>query len=167
MVRSRKQKAELQLRRVQVAGFYVRGMTQRQMAKELGVCQPSIHNDLKAIHDEWRESRIRDLDALIDKELASLEDVIQKASTEWESKKDPKFLQIMLKAFHQRCKLLHLYEHVPAEPEDTVDEPPLNPIDARVIFDTIMARLQERAAANGASTVDGRAIPDHRKPVQL
>lgn len=76
-------------RRRDVAELYVQGLTQMVIADRVGVSQPTISDDLKKIHIEWRESRIRDFDAARDLELQKLDRAESEAWEAWEKSKKP------------------------------------------------------------------------------
>jgi len=76
-------------RRQRVADLYLQGWTQLAIAKEVGVSQGMICVDLKQIRKEWRESAIRDFDAMRDEELRRLERIEKEAWSAWERSQKP------------------------------------------------------------------------------
>jgi DNA-binding XRE family transcriptional regulator len=52
-----------QERRTKVASLMVAGTTQRKMAQVLDVSDATVHRDVQAVLDEWRESRLLQIDA--------------------------------------------------------------------------------------------------------
>lgn len=72
---------ELEERRTEVARLYVQGLTQHEICKRFGVTQQTISHDLKRIREAWRNSAIRDFDALRDEQLAKIDEAERRA---WE-----------------------------------------------------------------------------------
>lgn len=127
---------ELEERRTEVARLYVQGLTQHEICKRFGVSQPTISHDLKRIREAWRNSAIRDFDALRDEQLAKVDEAERRAwevfersredavKTRREVDADGKFgegymervgqagdlraLDTVLKCIERRCKLLGL-----------------------------------------------------------
>jgi len=130
---------------MKVAEMYLRGIYQVDIAKELDVTQATISNDLKAIRKEWRTSRLRNFDAIIEEQLAKIDLLEQTFWDAWNRSKDsaekitnkegmragepyneksrtieeqignPKFLQGVMDCIKRRCELLGLDK----EQEDT------------------------------------------------
>ena len=71
-------------RREQVADSYIQGKTQAEIARDLGVSQPTVSTDLKAIQTQWRASAIRDFDLLRERELQKLDRLEREAWAAWE-----------------------------------------------------------------------------------
>jgi hypothetical protein len=86
--RSRKDLAILQ-RRKQVAELYLQGWSQPAIAHQMEVSQPTICADLKAIRRDWRDSAIRDFDALRDRELQKLDLIEREAWGAWQRSQKP------------------------------------------------------------------------------
>lgn len=132
-------------RRKNVASRYVRGQTQWEIARAFEVSQATISLDLKAIHAEWLESAVRDLDARKAMELAKVDEVERQAWVAWarsmenaETKRekvkigadgetikiskgqagDPRFLDAVLKCVERRCKILGVEAGQPLPPGD-------------------------------------------------
>jgi predicted transcriptional regulator len=129
-------------RRREVAELYVQGLTQMAIADRVGVSQPTVSDDLKKIHKEWRESRIRDFDAARDLELQKLDRAESEAWEAWEKSKkpaqsavvtgegadqktrktmknqygDPRYLDVVLKCVAARSALLGLEAPVQVAP---------------------------------------------------
>ena len=76
-------------RRQRVADLYLQGWTQLAIAREVGVSQGMICVDLKQIRKDWRESAIRDFDAMRDEELRRLERIEREAWDAWERSQKP------------------------------------------------------------------------------
>lgn len=135
-------------RRAQVAALYTKKKSQMEIAAELQVDQATISRDLQALHRQWRESGVRNLDAYKMQELMRI-DVMERDYWEaWEASKtekkssmaeqkatpigtqrrdqllkedrdgNPAFLAGVQWCVEQRCKLLGLY--APAKTEATV-----------------------------------------------
>ncbi len=125
---------QIQLRRTQVTDLYLMKQKQAAIARELGVSQATISNDLKAIRKEWMKSRLRNTDEAIMEEVKSLEVVEREAWDGWQRSQkpaettriiqkngekraektvrertgDPRFLRVVLSAIEKRHKLLGL-----------------------------------------------------------
>ena len=89
MARNQREKVKIEHRRSRVINLYLKGWTQVDIAAELKVSQGTVSNDIKACRQEWKESRLRDTDALIDEELRRLLMVIREAWSGWEASKQP------------------------------------------------------------------------------
>jgi predicted transcriptional regulator len=89
MGRTRQEDVRIEQRRQQVGEFYVKGSTQSQMARELGVSQSTVSADLKAIRGEWRDSRIRDFDEAVAVELKKIDHLEREAWSGWERSQQP------------------------------------------------------------------------------
>lgn len=120
------------------ARMYLQGATQAAIAKHLGVTQQTVSNDLKEIRARWRESSIRDFDAIKEQELAKIDLVESQYWEQWEQSKktkittrnedgmtekgsilkevtiaeekcgDPRYLDGVMKCIERRCALLGL-----------------------------------------------------------
>ena len=124
-------------RRQEVAGLYLRGAQQYDIARQLGVSQQQISFDLKAVREMWLASAVRDFDALKAEQLAKIDHVEAEAWGAWvrsqqprevtltertEGEKashkasvrregqagDPRFLERVQKCIDQRCEILGL-----------------------------------------------------------
>jgi hypothetical protein len=62
-------------RRYQVAALYVKGVSQHDIGRQLGLSQPTVCRDLEAVRKEWLASQIRDFDTAKAKELAKLDNL--------------------------------------------------------------------------------------------
>ena len=83
MTQGEKHETELCHRRRQVAELALQGWSQSAIADHLGVSQPTICADVKAIRKEWRESSIRDFDELRLIELQKLDFLEREAWAGW------------------------------------------------------------------------------------
>src|SRR5436190_23722016 len=103
-------------RRTKVAACILRGTTnQWEILRQLGMeprQRSTISRDIKAIKEEWKAARVRDLDEALGRELAKLDHLEREAWEAWErSKRDERdgnhsFLESVLKCIHKRCELL-------------------------------------------------------------
>ena len=82
-------KTDIARRREQVAELYVRGSTQCEIAAALGVSQPTVCFDLKAIQKHWKESAIFDFNTAVGRELLKLEQLEREAWKAWERSQKP------------------------------------------------------------------------------
>jgi hypothetical protein len=82
-------KIEIERRRRQVADLYVQGWTQMSIAEKLAISQTTVSFDLKFLKKEWRESRIRDFDALRELELQKLARIERETWLAWERSQKP------------------------------------------------------------------------------
>ncbi len=89
MGRTLQEDVRIEQRRQQVADLYVKGSTQSQIARHLGVAQSTVSADLKAIRREWRDSRIRDFDEAVAMELKKLDNLEREAWSGWERTQQP------------------------------------------------------------------------------
>lgn len=69
-MKSTKQQARAKNRRTKVGPLYLVGWTQTKLAKEFGVSQMTISNDIKAIRKLWTEQTTIDIDAHINEMIA-------------------------------------------------------------------------------------------------
>ncbi|WP_166830672.1 helix-turn-helix domain-containing protein [Thalassoroseus pseudoceratinae] len=123
-------------RRVQVSRMYAEGKTQAEIAEAVGVSQLQVCHDLKMVRRHWRESAIRDFDALRDEQLAKIDEAERRAWEVFERScedavktrrevgengefgtgymervgqtGDVRSLDLVLKCVERRCKLLGL-----------------------------------------------------------
>src|SRR5262245_40191136 len=86
---TRAKKTEVKRRREQVAELYIRGQTQCEIATALGVSQPTVSLDLKAIQQSWRDSAIYDYNVAVGRELLKLEHLEREAWKGWERSQKP------------------------------------------------------------------------------
>lgn len=100
---------QLAQRRAQVAALRLMHYTQKEIADRLGVTQPTISTDLKAVRDEWAERRDEHYTEWVAEELAKL-DALEKTwlpralSRDADDKALTKVLQIM----ERRARMLGL-----------------------------------------------------------
>ena len=89
MAVSNKKRLEIEHRQVQVSELSLKGYSQTAIAKQLSVTQATVSNDLKAIREEWRASRIRDFDLNVSTELERLSQIEREMWEAWERSKKP------------------------------------------------------------------------------
>ena len=89
MGRTKRESVRMEQRRQQVAELYLKGSSQMQIARQLGVSQSTVSTDLKAIRREWRDSRIRDFDEAVAVELRKLDNLEREAWLAWERTQQP------------------------------------------------------------------------------
>jgi hypothetical protein len=130
----RSKKHEIIQRRSSVAELYLKGWTQATIAQHLGVRQPTISSDLAVLHREWRESALRDFDAIRETQLQKLEHLEREAWAaydrsagtrqrkrmvardgvkiseveQWEEAGDPRYMKIVQDCIAKRCELLDI-----------------------------------------------------------
>jgi DNA-binding MarR family transcriptional regulator len=86
---SRKRKMQIEQRQKQVAELTLKGHTQSEIAERLGVTQPTVSNDLKAIRAAWRQATSRDFDATFSEQVEMLSLIQREAWEAWERSKGP------------------------------------------------------------------------------
>jgi hypothetical protein len=70
-------------RRKRVAGMYLRGLSQWEIGRRLGVTQQCIAKDVRVLEQEWLASAVVDLDAAKAKELARIDRLERVAWAAW------------------------------------------------------------------------------------
>lgn len=75
-------------RQYQIARMYLQGVPQMRIGRQLGISQPTVSKDLKAIRTAWLESAIVDLDKRKAIELAKIDEVERNAWEQWEASKE-------------------------------------------------------------------------------
>lgn len=76
-------------RREEIARMYLLRKTQHEIASHLGISQPLVAIDLKAIQEAWRLSAVRDFDAHKAEQLAAIDDTERIAMEQFEISKRP------------------------------------------------------------------------------
>lgn len=92
----RKRQAQMKLARLEiVAQLYKRGNSvrdiQKEVMKRLDLAKYSlgtVHNDIHTLLDEWRDSRIEDMDAALQLELERIDDTVKELWSQWEKSKE-------------------------------------------------------------------------------
>lgn len=146
--------AAIASRRRDVAKFYLRGWAQQDIAAKLEVDRTTVYRDLCAIHAEWREHRIADMDQLKAAELERIASLEREAWEAWERSKmpvedrrvgrssgqqgsrdyveqrtlggcgNPKFLAVAMQCVERRCRLLGLDAPQKIAPTDPSGDSP-------------------------------------------
>lgn len=88
MVESTRKKMEITDRRVKVAERYLRGVYQADIAKELDVDQSTISRDLTALHKEWMQTALVDINERKAEELAKVDQLEREYWGAWERSKE-------------------------------------------------------------------------------
>jgi hypothetical protein len=73
----------IQERRRRVASLYLRGISQWEIGRQLGVTQQCIAKDVQALEKEWLASAVVDIDAAKAKELARIDRLERVAWRAW------------------------------------------------------------------------------------
>ena len=128
-------KRDEQLKRV--CNLYLRGITQREIARQCGISLPCVVNDLKQIRKDWLQGMITDYDERKQKELARIDLVEEQSWWGWERSSrdsrvnetmvegeksrasvkthgqagDPRFLERVSWCIEQRCRIFGFYQH--------------------------------------------------------
>jgi hypothetical protein len=71
--KQRRRKSNVAERRQLVAALLVQRVPLREIASSVGAAVGTVHSDVAAIRDEWRESALRDIGDYVIDELATLE----------------------------------------------------------------------------------------------
>ncbi len=78
-----------------VAQLYKRGWTQRKIQAEVmrrldlpTYSLNTVHRDIRHLLDEWRESRLDDMDDALQLELARIDDTVRELWEQWEKSKE-------------------------------------------------------------------------------
>lgn len=74
----------------QIAKLYVRGTTQMDMAKMLGVSQGQISSDLRLVLKKWQEERLHDIDRYKNEQLVRINAIEEEMWAAWEKSKTTK-----------------------------------------------------------------------------
>ena len=108
------------------------GYGQVAMARMLGVSQPQVCYDLKAVRSRYRETQLAKVEEAVNEKLAQLRDVRCEAWEAWERSKeegklpDSGFLAIVLKALQAERDLLGLDAPKEVNAASTPLTPPIN-----------------------------------------
>lgn len=60
-------------RRLQVARLYEMNMTEREIARQLNISQPTVHTDIQTIREEWKKETFRSMDQYLQREVMKLD----------------------------------------------------------------------------------------------
>lgn len=92
----RKKQAQAKIARLEiVASLYKRCFSVRQIQAEVmkrldlnTYSLSTVHKDIHTLLDEWRESRIEDIDAALQLELERIDDTVRELWSQWEKSKE-------------------------------------------------------------------------------
>ena len=84
MAGRRRSKAELIRDRRVLADLYLQGWTQTAIAAEIGMSQQTVSRDLKALHKQWVEAALMDLNEAKARELAKIDRLEREYWDAWE-----------------------------------------------------------------------------------
>jgi hypothetical protein len=73
-----------------ISKLYVKGTTQMDMARQLGVSQGQISNDLKLILKKWETERVHDIDLIKNQQLTRINAIEEEMWIAWEKSKTAK-----------------------------------------------------------------------------
>lgn len=73
-----------------VARMTLRGLTQTEIAAQLGYTQPKINSDIHLLRQKWKAFALRDTSIMQARELAKIQEVEKEFWVEWERSKQPK-----------------------------------------------------------------------------
>jgi len=127
--RSKRKADELarERRRAQVAELYLQRMTQTEIARILGVSQPTVSRDIKAIERRWRQQAVDNLDRQKLRELAELDRMEREAAINYQHTHDIKWFRERKWIKEQRAKILGLYAPEKVAPTDPTGQLPYEP----------------------------------------
>lgn len=97
--------AEIAERRRVVASLLAKRMPQFEIAKTVGVSTATISRDITAIKAAWLEEAKQDVEVVIARELAELEDMEDDAA---QAQSDPVWFEKRLKVKERKAKMLGL-----------------------------------------------------------
>jgi len=80
--------------RTVIARLYLQGKTQAEIAIQIGVSRVQISYDLKAIQNEWREKRFRDIDQMKADQLAKIDEIEREAWNAWRRSQEDKVVSV-------------------------------------------------------------------------
>lgn len=171
-------------RRRLVSDLYIQGHSQLAIAEQLGISQPTVSTDLKAIQKQWRDAAVRDFDGQRERELRKLDALELEAWKAWQRSQkpsqeavitsdgttqktqkkvaeqfgDPRFLEQISKCIASRRALLGL--------DAPVKVAPTSPDGEEAYHSHVMAelmRLSERAQV-GPQVIDAAFIEIAAQP---
>ena len=162
--------------RTRIAGLYLEGRTQAEIAAVVGLSQQQISRDLKAIRKEWKNARIRDYNLAQEEQLQRVDKIERNAWDEWARSKqaaesetqkttgdgievsrtvkgqcgDPRYLDIALKCVDRRCRILGL--ETPTRTTIEADIAVLSPAERQRLLEDernreLLLELAERTCA--------------------
>jgi predicted transcriptional regulator len=116
MPQFRRSNGELARDRKLIAGMYLKGYTQSEIAIEVGLSQQTVSRDIKSLHKEWREDSLIDFDEAKARELGKMKrgagdkarGYREMTNTVKGQVGDPRFLTIVDRCIDRRCKIFGL-----------------------------------------------------------
>lgn len=76
-------RAQIARHRKLIAAMYLRGSLQAEIAKSIGISQPTVSRDIKALHKQWIGDAKRDFNEAVGKELAKIDVLEQEYWQGW------------------------------------------------------------------------------------
>jgi predicted transcriptional regulator len=80
---------KIQSDRAKIASFLLRGWSQRDIAKEMGMTEAMVCRDVKTLRVEWTERAKIDIDSALGQELERIDRIEREAWEAWEESKKP------------------------------------------------------------------------------
>lgn len=125
--------AEREKRRTRIAEMLAERLSYSEMAKRLGVGKSTITRDVRAMLDEWRESRVEDVETQVVVELHTLAKLQQGIAYEANGGDLPSIDRV-LKIMERRAKLLGLDSPTKIAPTDPTGVTPYHEsVDAELV----------------------------------
>lgn len=181
MLREEQERAQFEVvvRRRRVARLFLKGMTQEEAAKELGVDQATVSRDLEALRKQLQWEAAEDVREMRSQELLRLKLIEEEAWEAWERSRDGiaesgdepgesregtkreernrwRYLEIVMKCSNQRRKLMGL----DVSPRPMPSPPPkedMSPEELEQRVNALLESIQYRANAGGATREKERA----------
>jgi hypothetical protein len=156
----------------------VKGETIRQIAEAMNLSIGTVHKGLTQAWENWRATHVNDLEQWWLLELAKLDHIEHEVWEAWEQSKtdrvvhlqvvnprtkavrrliiksemrcgDPRFLEIVGRCIERRCRLLGLFDHLPAHNDSAdVDRETLMEFADDPVARELAHRLLERVATD-------------------
>lgn len=151
-------------RAAQVATLTLRGLTQEEVAEQLGVGKQTVAEDLKLVRKTWLDSSLVAYDAIRAEQLAKLNEIErrqwetiealeavegEKAEGDWWYKRHNAAWTRIVWAFEQKCKIFGLY--APQEVISWKAEAQAQGFDPETIYRVLVQEM--------ANIIDGSATP--------
>src|SRR6185312_3650090 len=89
MAVSKKQRLQIDERRLKVSELILKSHSQAEIARQLGVTQATVSNDIKKIREMWKDSTIRNFELCASMVLQRLDLIQREAWEAWERSKKP------------------------------------------------------------------------------
>jgi hypothetical protein len=158
-------RVQREYKRTEVVDLYLKGYSQLQIVNEMErretpVSRSTVCKYLAETREEWREKRMEDMDAILERELAKLDKMEQDAAelfdkfnpnaTELDetfdcSKEANEWVKTQLKIMEQRHKLLGLYKPVKLDVDSkNVNINAADPESIEAVRSSILSRLSPK-----------------------